>query len=86
MPVYPYPPLELILAMLNVPLLPCLSDSDAHIKAAETAVGIFEMDTFRCALEREQLMPFVQWVGGGKEMPQPRLDQDLFSLEQGRNR
>jgi chromosome partitioning protein len=78
MPVYP--PLERFLATLNLPLLTRLSDSDVYIKAAESAVGIFEMDSFLCALEREQFMPIVHWVSGRKELPPPRADQNIIPL------
>ncbi|MEO8157878.1 MAG: AAA family ATPase [Betaproteobacteria bacterium] len=80
-----YPPLERFLATLNLPLLTCLTDSDVYIKAAESAVGIFEIESFLSALEREQFMPIVKWVGSCKELPQPRTDQNIFSLEQRRS-
>jgi chromosome partitioning protein len=60
MPVYQ--PLERFLSSLNFPLLARLSDSDVYLKAAETGVGIFEMEYLQCAAEREQFMPIVSWV------------------------
>ena len=62
MPVYQ--PLERFLGSLNLPLLARLSDSDAYLKAAETGVGIFEMEDDGCA-EREQFRPIVDWVEPG---------------------
>jgi chromosome partitioning protein len=60
MPVYQ--PFERFLASLNLPLLTRLSDSDVFLQAAETGVGIFEMDLASSAAEREQFAPIVEWV------------------------
>jgi hypothetical protein len=60
MPVYQ--PLERFLGSLNLPLLTRLSDSDAFLKAAETGVGIFEMDALQSSAEREQFLPIATWV------------------------
>jgi chromosome partitioning protein len=60
MPVYQ--PLERFLTSLSLPLLTRLSDSDSFLKAAETGVGIFEMDPLTTAAEREQFLPIVTWV------------------------
>jgi chromosome partitioning protein len=61
MPVYQ--PLERFLAALGLPFLGRVSDSDVYIKAAETGVGIFEMDASTAAAERGEFMPIVEWVG-----------------------
>ena len=66
MPVYQ--PLERFLASLGLPFLARISDSDAYIRAAETGVGIFEMDPLTAAAECEEFMPIVEWVD------QPRLE------------
>jgi chromosome partitioning protein len=60
MPVYQ--PFERFLASLNLPLLTRLSDSDVFLNAAETGVGVFEMDPEAAAAEREQFAPIVEWV------------------------
>jgi chromosome partitioning protein len=60
MPVYQ--PLERFLNSLSLPLLTRLSDSDLFLKAAETGVGIFEMDPLVAAAERDQFLPIVNWV------------------------
>jgi len=60
MPVYQ--PLERFLNSLNLPLLTRLNDSDVFLKAAETGVGIFEMDALAASAERDQFMPIVMWV------------------------
>ena len=61
MPVYQ--PLERFLASLGLPFLARVSDSDVYIKAAETGVGIFEMDASASAAECGEFMPIVEWVG-----------------------
>jgi len=61
MPVYQ--PLERFLASLGLPFLARISDSDAYIKAAETGVGIFELEPSAATAERGEFMPIVEWVG-----------------------
>lgn len=60
MPVYQ--PLERFLSSLNLKLLARLIDSDLYLKAAETGLGIFEIDTALSVTERKQFMPIVEWV------------------------
>jgi chromosome partitioning protein len=60
MPVYQ--PLERFLDSLSLKLLTRISDSDVFLSAAETGVGIFEMDFTASAAERQQFMPIVEWV------------------------
>jgi len=60
MPVYQ--PLERFLNSLSLPLLTRISDSDVYLKAAETGVGVFEMDPLASSAERDQFMPIVAWV------------------------
>jgi chromosome partitioning protein len=60
MPVYQ--PLERFLTSLSLKLVSRLSDSDAYLKAAETGVGIFEMDFSASVAERQQFLPVVEWV------------------------
>lgn len=57
-----YQPLERFLSSLGLRFLARLSDSEAFVEAAETGVGIFEMEPAASALEREQFMPIVEWV------------------------
>jgi chromosome partitioning protein len=74
-----YQPLERFLASLNLPLLTRLADSDVYLKAAESGVGIFEMDFSMSVEEREQFLPIVHWV---TNRPQPRAvaDEKVVSL------
>lgn len=57
-----YQPLERFLGSLGLPFLTRLSDSEVYVDAAESGVGIFDMDAAASAAEREQFTPIVQWV------------------------
>ena len=57
-----YEPLERFLKSLNLPLLTRLSDSDVFLAAAESGLGIFEMDFAVSAAERGQFQPIAEWV------------------------
>lgn len=69
MPVYE--PLERFLGSLKLPLLTRLADSDAYLKAAETGLGIFEMEFSQSFAEREQFMPIAEWAERGRNGAQP---------------
>ena len=60
MPVYT--PLERFLASLNFPLVGRLSDSEVFVSAAESGVGVCELDFVDSATERQQFVPVAQWV------------------------
>jgi chromosome partitioning protein len=57
-----YQPLERFLNALNLPLLARVSDSEVFVTAAETGIGIFEMDFAVSATERGQFLPVAEWV------------------------
>ena len=57
-----YQPLERFLNALKLPLLARLSDSEVFVEAAETGLGIFEMDFAASAVERGQFLPIAEWV------------------------
>jgi chromosome partitioning protein len=63
-----YQPLERFLSSLGLTIVTRLSDSEAFIKAAETGVGIFEMDASLCIAEREQFQPLIEWVDVGQKV------------------
>jgi chromosome partitioning protein len=69
MPVYQ--PLERFLNALNLHLVGRLLDSDAFVRAAETGVGIFEMDERLSTAERSQFRPIAEWIGGKTERAEP---------------
>ena len=57
-----YQPLERFLNSLQLPLLARLSDTEVFLTAAETGVGIFEMEFADSAAERSQFLPIAEWV------------------------
>ena len=57
-----YEPLERFLKALNLPLLARVSDSEAFVTAAETGIGVFELEFAVSATERGQFQPIVEWV------------------------
>jgi chromosome partitioning protein len=57
-----YQPLERFLNSLGLPFLARLSDSEVFVQAAESGMGIFEMDPIASAAEREQFMPIIEWA------------------------
>ena len=74
-----YQPLERFLHSLGLPFLTRLSDSEVFVQAAESGVGIFEMDPIASAAEREQFMPIVEWAD-----PEYRLRADGKVIELSR--
>lgn len=62
-----YRPLERFLGSLGLPFLTHISDSEVYVRAAETGVGIFEMEASEAGAEREEFMPIVDWIGGARE-------------------
>ncbi|HYR33132.1 MAG TPA: P-loop NTPase [Burkholderiales bacterium] len=67
-----YQPLERFLNSLNLPLLARLSDSDVYVSAAESGMGVFEMDFAASAAERQQFMPVAEWVETPKLIVDPK--------------
>jgi chromosome partitioning protein len=81
MPVYQ--PLERFLNALKLNLVARLLDSDAFVKAAETGIGIFEMEPGFSVAECRQFMPIAEWVSG----EHARRDAPAGNIYQfGRNR
>ena len=66
-----YEPLERFLKSLNLPLLARLSDSDVFLAAAESGLGIFEMDFAVSGAERAQFQPIAEWVDRPGRAAQP---------------
>jgi chromosome partitioning protein len=79
MPVYE--PLERFLASLNLPLLARLSDSDTFLKAAETGLGVFEMEFSQSFAEREQFLPVAEWVERGRQQPGAVVDEKVLPFK-----
>ena len=57
-----YQPLERFLSSLGLPFLTRLADSEVFVSAAESGVGVFEMDPTASATERAQFMPIIEWA------------------------
>jgi chromosome partitioning protein len=68
-----YEPLERFLKALNLPLLGRVSDSEVFVAAAETGLGIFEMDFAASATERGQFQPVAEWVDRVAAAPATRV-------------
>lgn len=69
-----YQPFVRFLESLQIKLLTRLLDSDMYLRAAESGVGIFEMDPGQTAVERRQFMPIVDWVRGPAMVHAARID------------
>jgi chromosome partitioning protein len=69
-----YQPFLRFLDSLQIRLLTRLLDSDMYLKAAESGVGIFEMDAGQTAVERRQFLPIVDWVRDANAMRIARID------------
>jgi chromosome partitioning protein len=69
-----YQPFLRFLEALQIKLLTRLLDSDMYLKAAESGVGIFEMDPGQTAVERRQFMPIADWVRGEALVHAARID------------
>jgi chromosome partitioning protein len=61
-----YQPLLRFLESLEIRLVARLLDSDVYVKAAESGVGIFEMDSAQTMTERRQFAPILDWVRGAE--------------------
>jgi chromosome partitioning protein len=72
-----YQPLERFLKALGLPFLTRLADSEVFVQAAESGLGIFELDPVACASEREQFMPIVEWTDPDSRL---RADSKVLTL------
>jgi chromosome partitioning protein len=57
-----YQPLERFLTSLGLTIVTRVADSEVFVKAAESGLGIYEMDAAYCVAEREQFQPLLEWV------------------------
>jgi chromosome partitioning protein len=79
-----YRPLERFLSSLNFPFIAHISDSEIYVKAAETGIGIFEMDPSYAITEREEFMPVVEWVGGASGAAETATEGKVIDFAQTR--
>lgn len=68
-----YEPLQRFLNSLGMQLLTQICDSDVYIEAAESGVGVFEMDADVSATQRREFMPIIDWVQYGVRSGHPSL-------------
>jgi chromosome partitioning protein len=68
-----YQPLMRFLDSLEIRLVARLLDSDVYVKAAESGVGIFEMDAAHTVSERRQFAPILDWVRGAQAGHTPEV-------------
>ena len=57
-----YQPFLRFLESLEVKVVARVLDSDVFLRAAESGIGIFEMDPGQSAAERKQFLPIVEWI------------------------
>ena len=57
-----YQPLDRFLTSLGLNIVTRISDSELFVRAAETGIGIYEMEASSCIAEREQFQPLLEWV------------------------
>lgn len=69
-----YESLERFLNSLKLPFLTNIRDSEVYLHTAENGLGVFEMDEAATALERQELLPIMQWVGGHYLAAEKRLE------------
>jgi len=64
-----YQPFLRFLEALEVKVVARVLDSDVFLRAAESGLGIFEMDPGQTAAERKQFQPIVEWISrrGGRQ-------------------
>jgi chromosome partitioning protein len=77
-----YRPLERFLASLGLPFLTRISDSEVYIRAAESGLGVFEMDEV-ASVERDEFLPIIDWVGG-QRAPEASPNRRVIELNEGR--
>jgi len=72
--------LQRFLNSLDMKLLARLLDSDLYLKAAESGLGIFEMEPNLSVVERKQFTPIVEWVDGQQALPGARSDGNIHAV------
>jgi chromosome partitioning protein len=70
-----YQPFLRFLESLEVKVVARVLDSDVFLRAAESGVGIFEMDPGQTAAERKQFAPIVEWISRRGARPYEDLAQ-----------
>ena len=79
-----YQPLETFLQSTELKLLTRLIDSDVYVRAAETGLGIFEMEPSVSVAEQKQFKPIAEWVEGQPLPLEPRSERVIYELARSR--
>ena len=79
-----YVPLEQFLQAANLKLLARLIDSDVYLRAAESGLGVFELDANLSVSERKQFTPIVEWVEN-RRSPPASADAAVYPLPRTRS-
>lgn len=79
-----YEPLEWLLRSVNLKLLARLIDSDVYLRAAESGVGIFEMELPVSIAECRQFMPIAEWVESQRPALAAPARENIYSLPKSR--
>ncbi|MDH4284159.1 MAG: ParA family protein [Gallionellaceae bacterium] len=80
-----YASLERFLHSLKLPFLTTISDSENYLHAIEKGLGIFEMDEAATVIERQELMPVMNWLTGITPNLQPsRSEGNVVNLDDTR--
>ena len=80
-----YRPLDNFLNATNLRLLARLVDSDTWLRAAESGMGIFEMDENLSISERKQFAPIIEWVEHRQAAPAHSQDGVVYELARTRS-
>jgi len=75
-----YEPLERFVGSLGLSFLARILDSEVYVQAAETGIGIFEMDAEASAAQRREFMPVISWIRG-EEARDPPAASNVIPLK-----
>jgi chromosome partitioning protein len=78
-----YEPLERFVASLKLSFLARILDSDVYVEGAETGLGVFEMDPYKSADQRQEFLPLVRWVAG-EAPPEESSSSNIIPLKHSR--
>ncbi len=76
-----YEPLERFVSSLGLSFLARILDSEVYVEAAETGVGIFEMDSEDSVEQCREFMPIIDWIRGIEPVAAPKTS-NVIPLKQ----
>ena len=80
-----YEPLERFVSSLGLSFLARILDSEVYVDAAESGIGVFEMDAAATADQRAEFMPVIHWIRG-EEAADPPESSNVIPLKQSTGR